>query len=127
MSGQPVNTKMDIRKYREAYMANLNYQIALQEMNEQANNVYRRTGQLPVEPQDFRSLSDKLLDIEKLKNEGVNLLKEITDGEQSRKIMSEIDANEIGFYVQNSKTLNSLIASQNRKGVRSENFIPFFY
>ena len=125
MSGQPVNTKMDIRKFREAYMATLNYRIALQELNEQANNVYRRTGQLPQEPQDFRSLTDKLLDVEKLKNEGVKLLKEITDGEQSRKIMSEIDANEVGFYVQNSKTINSLIASQNRLGVRSENFIPF--
>ena len=50
MSGQPYKTPIDIANARQAYLANLQLRAELDDKNLQANKVYIKTGQLPVEP-----------------------------------------------------------------------------
>ena len=63
MSGQPTKTLQDVKNFRKAYMANLNLRMELDDINLQANELYKRTGQLPQERTDFRTTEEKLADI----------------------------------------------------------------
>ena len=65
MSGQPVNTQLDIVTARKNYLANLNLRAKLDEKNFQANKIYIKTGQMPATPIDTRSVTEKLADVER--------------------------------------------------------------
>lgn len=69
MSGQPVKTKADQARYLDEYMENLSLEISLQNQNEEANRIYKQTGQLPAVSSlpDTRTVEQKLSDVESLK------------------------------------------------------------
>lgn len=69
MSGQPSKTQSDVNKKRNEYMENLALQDEINDMNLQANKTYLLSGQLPPQSQmqDTRTTSEKLKDIEGLK------------------------------------------------------------
>ena len=125
MSGQPNQTPLDASKFRQAYMANLNMRIALDDKNLQANKTYNRTGQLPVEPSDFRTTEEKLADVLRLRVDVRNQLGKITDGPNANKISVELTPNELVFYYQQSPVINQLIKERYSKGVLANLFIPF--
>ena len=54
MSGQPTKTLQDVENFRKAYMANLNLRAELDDVNLQANQLFKRTGTLPQELTDTR-------------------------------------------------------------------------
>lgn len=125
MSGQPNQTPMDASKFRQAYMGNLNLRIALDDKNLQANKVYNRTGQMPVEPSDFRTTEEKLADVLTLRKEVRSELGKIADGPNANKISVELTPAELVFYYQQSLIVNQLIIQRYSKGVLANIFIPF--
>ena len=125
MSGQPNINPLDPAKFRSAYMANLNLRAQLDDVNLQANKVYQRTGQLPVEVTDNRTTAEKLMDIQRLRIEARHKLKEIADGVQANKISQEMTPREVVFYAQQSPLINNLIRMRYAQGVLSDIFIPY--
>lgn len=76
MSGQPCKNQDDVNRHRNEYLEALDLRADIDEMNLQANLVYKSTGQLPPVSQmtDNRTVEQKLKDYELLKN---NIVKEI--------------------------------------------------
>jgi hypothetical protein len=125
MSGQPLQTPLDASKFREAYMANLDLRARLDDLNLQANKTYDRTGQLPVEPSDFRTAEEKLADLSRLRIEVRQRLGEITDGQQANKIAQTLTQKELQFYAQQYPEINAVIKPKYALGVLADIFIPF--
>lgn len=69
MSGKRSKNQAEINKARNEYMENLTTEADIIEMNYQANKDYLANGTLPAITQmaDMRTISEKLLDVEKLK------------------------------------------------------------
>ena len=125
MSGQPNKNPLDASKFREAYMSNLNLRIAIDDKNLQANKNYNRTGQLPVEPSDFRTIEEKLADVLSLRKEVRSQLGKITDGVNANNISQQLTPPELVFYYQQSPTINQIIKERYSKGVLADIFVSF--
>lgn len=125
MAGQPLKNPSDASKFREQYLANLNLRAELDDINLQANKVYKRTGQLPVEPSDNRTTEERLADNISIQKEATTLLQSIMDGENARKVTEALTNNEIRFFIQNSQTILPIVQNQFRIGISSDDFIPF--
>jgi hypothetical protein len=125
MSGQPNKNPLDASKFREAYMSNLNLRIAIDDKNLQANKNYNRTGQLPVEPSDFRTIEEKLADVLSLRKEVRSQLGKITDGVNANNISQQLTPPELVFYYQQSPTINQIIKERYSKGVLADIFVGF--
>lgn len=125
MSGQPYNTRLDMAKARQAYLANLQLRAELDDKNLQANKVYVKTGQLPVEPTDTRTLTEKLADVERLKIDIRSKLQEITDGEQAGKIVENLSPDELAFLSQNFQPIKEQMKRNYAIGVPAEAFIDY--
>ncbi len=125
MSGQPNRAPTDQAKFREQYLANLDLRVRLDDMNLQANKVYKRTGQLPVEPSDFRTTEEKLADTERLKIDVRSRLADIADGREANKIAQELTPKQLLFYSQFADTINPDIKKKYRMGVYAEIFLPY--
>ena len=125
MSGQPNVNSSDKGKFREQYLASLELRAKLDNVNLQANRVYKRTGQLPSEPSDFRSLEEKLADSERLRHEARASLTDIADGREANKISIEMTPDQLLFYSQQKDTINAIIKQQFKLGVYADTFLPF--
>jgi len=125
MSGQPYKTPIDVKKARQAYLANLNLRAELDDKNLQANKIYIKTGQLPSEPPDTRTLTEKLADIQRLKIELSSKLQEITDGENAQAIVNQLDDNSIQFLIQNWTPIKEQMKKMYSKGVLAPIFINY--
>tara|TARA_R110000751_G_scaffold7427_3_gene30367 strand:+ start:235 stop:1989 length:1755 start_codon:yes stop_codon:yes gene_type:complete len=125
MSGQPNINSSDKGKFREQYLASLELRAKLDNVNHQANKVYKRTGQIPSEPSDFRSLEEKLVDTERMRREARAFLTEIADGREANKISMEMTDDQMIFYTQQKDTINPIIKQQFRLGVYADTFLPF--
>jgi hypothetical protein len=125
MSGQPNINSSDRGKFREQYLSSLELRAKLDNVNLQANRVYKRTGQLPSEPSDFRSLEEKLADSERLRHEARAALTDIADGREANKISIEMTPDQLLFYSQQKDTINPIIKKQFRLGVYADTFLPF--
>ena len=66
-----------------------------------ANELYKRTGQLPQEQTDFRTTEEKLADILALRVEARTLLAGIADPQNANKIAQDMTSQQVSFYVQN--------------------------
>lgn len=69
MSGQPYRYVKDVENFRNEYMDALNLRANIDDMNFQANKIYKETGALPPKStmKDMRTTSEILMDVEKLK------------------------------------------------------------
>ena len=66
MSGQPNQNPLDPAKFRQQYLSNLNLQIANNDLNFQANQIFKKTG-IPQQPLDTRTQEEIFRDIQGLK------------------------------------------------------------
>lgn len=96
MSGQPVNTPMDIKKFREQYLATLNQEISNNTKNYNANLVFQKTN-VPQQLADTRSVDEKLLDMNRLKMDLRSSLKEITDNPNASAVIEGLTAGELQY------------------------------
>ena len=125
MSGQPTRNPLDAAKFRNAYMANLSLRADLDDVNLQANKVYKRTGQLPAELTDNRTSAERLRDVLRLRTEIRSKLREIADGEQTEIISNQLTNREVIFYAQNAPLINSIIRPRYAQGILADIFIPY--
>ena len=97
MSGYPLNFPTDAAKLRQNYLANLSLQANINDMNLQANKIYKKTGQTPTQPTDNRTTAEKLGDIERLKIDVRGELSKIADGTQAAEIAQQLNPDELQF------------------------------
>lgn len=95
MNPQTVKTQADLMKVREAYLANLEAEQRNLKKTADAVSILQQTGQPPIAPQDTRTISEKLMDIEKLKIKLRKLLLDLTDGQQTSLILNDLSDEEI--------------------------------
>mgnify|MGYP003624828610 CR=1 FL=1 len=126
MSGQPVNTALDQRKFRDSYMANLRLRAEIDDRNFQANKVFHRTGQTPTEMTDYRTTTEKMSDVYKLKLDVQSELLKLTDVTEALAIVNQLDGGQLQFLAQNIDPISKDIASRFKYGVTEAIFIPFF-
>lgn len=92
-----IRQPQDRRKVYNEYLANLQMQIDNLAKTESAVSTLQTTGAPPVQPMDTRTLSEKLLDIDKQKKVLRQALLEITDGAEATKIMNTISDEDVVF------------------------------
>ena len=126
MSGQPVLTALDQRKFRDSYMANLRLRSELDDKNLQANKVFHRTGQTPVEMTDYRTTTEKISDTYKLKLDVQSELLKLTDVTEALAIVNQLSTGQVQFLAQNIEPITKDIASRYKYGVTEAIFIPYF-
>mgnify|MGYP003646334288 CR=1 FL=1 len=126
MSGQPVNTALDQRKFRDSYMANMRLRAEIDDKNLQANKVFHRTGQVPQEMTDYRTTTEKISDIYKLKLDVQSELLKLTDVTEALAIVTQLTSGQIQFLAQNIKPITADLASRFKYGVTEAVFMPFF-
>jgi len=125
MSGQPLQKPLDATKFRQQYLANIKLQTKIDEMNYQANRVYKKTG-APQQPTDQRTLNEKFRDIMGLKVEIRSMLKEITTGEQAQEIVNELSPNEVQYCYSNLPELIKILKPKYKGGVPAYVFLHTF-
>lgn len=92
-----IRQPQDRRKIYNEYLANLQLQIDNLAKTEKAVATLQTTGAAPVQPMDTRTLSEKLLDVDKQKKVLRQALLEITDGAEASKIMNDISDEDVVF------------------------------
>lgn len=127
MSGQPNLYPSDAIKYRGQYMANLNLQARNDDINLQANKIFKKTGQTPSQPTDTRSTTDKLADVERLKIDLRASLAQIADGQEAQAIVNHIAQNAglLEFVAQHIDEILNMSKGKWKYGVKADVFIPF--
>lgn len=92
-----IRQPQDRRKVYNEYLAGLQMQIDNLAKTEAAVDALEKTGVPPVQPTDTRTLSEKLLDVDKQKKVLRQSLLEITDGAEATKIMNTISDEDVVF------------------------------
>ena len=125
MSGYPLNYPSDASKLRQNYLANLSLEANINDMNLQANKIFKKTGQTPTQPTDSRTTAEKLADIERLKIEVRGELTPIADGTQADAIVQALQPNELQFLAQHIEEIVRIIKPKYKYGVLSDVFVTF--
>jgi len=97
MNPNNIRQPQDRRKVYNEYLATLQLQVDNLAKTEQAVSSIATTGVPPVQPTDTRTLSEKLLDIDKQKKVLRQALLELTDGAEAGKIMNSISDEDVVF------------------------------
>jgi len=125
MSGFPLKSPTDAAKYRQIYMATLGLQAANDEKNLVANQLFKKTGEVPVQPPDTRTTAQKYQDIISMKNSALEALAKIMDGDQVRRAINQMTRGEVAFYLNYSPAINNDILSKMKLGITADTFIPY--
>lgn len=104
MSGVAYRTQQDMTKYRKAYMDTLGLQIKNDDINDQANKVYQRTG-APSQLVDTRDATEKLRDLTNLRMQLRGRLTEIMSGADANAVSSGLNDDEARFVAQQINTI----------------------
>lgn len=126
MSGQPNINPTDASKFRQQYLANLALQARNDQINLEANKIFKKTGQTPTQPTDTRTTAEKLADIERLKLDIRGGLKDITDGAQANIIVNNLSPDEMVFLAQQLPTIIADLKPKYKNGILGAIFIPYF-
>ncbi len=95
MNPQDARTNGDRLRARDDYLAVLRQQEANLKKTANAMAVMAQTGQPPIPPTDTRSMSEKLVDVERLKPMFRKQLMSLMDGREVERVMGELDNDEI--------------------------------
>jgi hypothetical protein len=93
----PARKPLDRAKYREQYINNLKLETSNNQMNLNANQIFKNTGQTPSQLADTRTTTEKFADLEHQKIDLRANLQEITDGTNASQIVNELTPVEITF------------------------------
>jgi len=122
MSGQPSNTKSDQVAFRKEYMKSLNQQIANDDKNYDANQIYKKTG-MPQQPMDTRNTTEKLRDIQAFKPMIRSKLLALMDGGEAEKVVSSLPDKDIEFLAQNVDNLVSILKPRFKVSMYADIFL----
>jgi len=92
MSGQPVKTVDDQRRFRDEYMENLALTARLDDENLRANLIFSESGMIPPVSSlpDNRTVEDKMLDVEGLKQGIIKDLKDLMNPTMASTFVQEL-------------------------------------
>jgi len=116
---------LDGAKYREQYLSNLRLQASNDQRNQNANAVFKQTGQTPSRPPDMRTSTEKATDIEGLKVDLRSKLAQITEGNIASQIIGELNPDQIRFAIDKWGTISADMAKQFSTGVPTSAFIAY--
>lgn len=125
MSGQPVNTPTDVKKFRKAYMATLQLQTELDKKNYDANILYKRTGVVPTQILDYRSTTEKLADGLQLKNELRSRLRQIADAQNTEDIVNQLSTDQVPFVSQRIEAIIRELKPMYKFGIPADLFMAY--
>lgn len=125
MSGKPNRTPIDATNFRKAYLASLELQAKNDDVNLQANKIFKKTGQTPTQMTDFRTTEEKLADIERLKIDVRSELSKIADGQQADSIVQQLSNDELEFLAQHINEIITNIKPKYKYGILADVFIPY--
>lgn len=125
MFGRPLKKPIDYSLYQQQYLKNLQLRAELDRKNYDANIIYKKTGQQIEEMPDNRTLTEKLLDLNKIKTELFSKLKNITDGDNANDIIAYLDDASTEYLYQNFPTIEKEIKKMFSKGVDAVSFIDY--
>lgn len=114
---------MDYDKFLDEYRANLQLQINNNNRVYNAVSQVNQGIQLPEQPPDMRSLSEKIGDVQNLKNQLSVQLRQITDGSNADMIVNRLSDDELARAVQYFQTLAQKLKSSYALGVPADVFI----
>ena len=129
MSGHPYRYSTDKEMYRAEYMKNLQERIDLDDMVLQAVKGYVSNGTLPAvsQLQDTRTTAEKLMDVQKLKQELITDLKPIMDQTTASNFIQaliqsplNIDNKLVIFLAQNANELVKEVAKKYKYGIKGD-------
>lgn len=116
---------LDGAKFREQYLSNLRLEASNDQRNQNANAVFKSTGQTPSRPPDMRTTTEKATDIEGLKVDLRSKLSQITEGGIASQIIGELNTDQIRFAIDKWGTISADMAKQFSTGVPTSAFIAY--
>ena len=127
MSGQPYRYAKDIENFRDNYMEALGLRANLDDMNLQANKIYKATGSIPPKSTamiDGRTTSEILMDTEKLKLSLYSELKPICTPQMATLVVQRVtnsplnaDGSFLVWFSQNATELVSNLKKKYKFGI----------
>lgn len=127
MSGQPYRYAKDIENFRDNYMEALGLRANLDDMNLQANKIYKATGTIPpksTEMIDGRTTAEILMDTEKLKLSLYSELKPICTPQMATLVVQRVtnsplnaDGSFLVWFAQNVTELVSNLKKKYKFGI----------
>jgi hypothetical protein len=126
MNPQTVRNQTQLYKIREAYLANLELEQKNLQKTGDAVSALNQTGQVPLAPQDTRSISEKITDVEKLKISLRRNLLDITDSQQAANIMNALSNDEVQALAIVSGDVFSVLKAKYTNGVPAPIFLEYF-
>jgi hypothetical protein len=126
MSGQPNQNPLDADKFRREYLSQLKIRAELDDINLQANKVYKRTGQ-KNEIQDYRTASEKLADREEVKRRVRGELQKVMSSQIASEVISLIDDRDMVFLAQNLETMIPTLKKMYAVGItEADQFLDYY-
>jgi len=124
MSGFPINSKLDQARFRKQYLDSLQLQIKNNDLNYNANKLYKKTG-IPQQPTDERSQEEKYRDIQGLKQSLNSQLLTLMDGANAQAVLNQLNDNDIIFLSNSFPKLYKDLKSTYALGVPSYIFVDY--
>jgi hypothetical protein len=121
----PQRNPLDGAKYREQYLSNLRLQSSNDQKNQNANQIFKNTGQTPSRPPDMRTTTEKAGDLEGAKVDLRSKLGQITDGTIASQIIGELSPEQIRFSIDNWLTIEPDMKRQFSTGVPTSAYIAY--
>jgi len=126
MSGQPLQNPLDADKFRREYLNQLKLRAELDDVNLQANKVYKRTGQ-KNEIQDYRTADEKLADKEGLKRKVRSELQQIMSPQIASEVIVRTNDRDMAFLAQNLEAMIPPLKKMYSVGItEATQFLDFF-
>ena len=117
MSGQPNQNPLDPAKFRQQYISNLNLQIANNDLNFQANQIFKKTG-IPQQPLDTRTQEEIFRDIQGLKTGLYGKLSSLMmSGQGATDVLNQLSDNEIKYLASSFPKLESILKPKYALGI----------
>jgi len=130
MSGQPYRYAKDIENFRDNYMEALGLRANLDDMNLQANKIYKATGTIPPKSTamiDGRTTAEILMDTEKLKLSLYSELKPICNSQMAQLVVQRVlnsplnaDGSFLVWFAQNASELVTNLKRKYKFGIAGD-------
>jgi hypothetical protein len=130
MSGQPYRYAKDVENFRNEYMDALNLRANIDDMNFQANKIYKETGALPPKStiKDMRTTAEVLMDVEKLKIKIIGDFKGLATPQMVQLVIQRVESSPLNgdgsfftWFAQNAPELVGQLKKKYSLGIEGNN------
>jgi len=125
MNPKNIKNPLDRSKFREQYLSNLRLESSNNQKNQNANAIFKKTGETPSKPPDTRTSTERAGDVEGMKVELRSKLTEVTDGTIASQIVGELDADQIRFALDKWIVIKEDMKKTFGTGVPTSAFIAY--